>query len=190
MAFDTSPDEDNDALLARFASGDQSAARALTNRLTPAVLSLARRMLGNEAEAEDIAQEAMLRLWKIAPDWEPGRAKASTWLYRVTQNLCTDRLRKKKTASIDDAPEPLDDAPSAAQVIHETDRAKALNDAVANLPERQRIAVHLRYFQELPNGEVAHAMEISVEAVESLLGRAKRALAQRLLTKQDQLGLM
>ncbi len=190
MAFDTMPDTDDDTLIARFASGDQSAARALTMRLTPGVLSLARRMLKNEAEAEDVAQEAMLRLWKTAPGWEPGRAKASTWLYRVTSNLCMDRLRKKSFSNIDDVPEVADDTPSAASMMHSKDRANALNIALDSLPERQRTALHLRHFQELSNPEIAEILDTSVEAVESLLARAKRALADRLLTQQDKLGLV
>lgn len=190
MAIDPLPDTDYDTLIARFSSGDETAAQALTLRLVPGVLSLAKRMLRNEAEAEDVAQEAMLRLWKIAPDWEPGRAKASTWLYRVTSNLCTDRLRKRRTAPIDDVPEPVDDGPSVAAMMHAKDRATALKAAIGGLPERQRLAIHLRHFDELSNPEIAEILETTVEAVESLLARARRALADRLLKEQDKLGLM
>lgn len=189
MAFDALSDEDDDTLIARFAQGDQSAARALTVRLTPGVMALARRMLRNEAEAEDVAQEAMLRLWKIAPEWEPGRAKASTWLYRVTSNLCTDRLRKKRTSNIDDAPEPIDDAPSVTTTMQARERAKALNTAIDTLPERQRHALHLRHFEDLSNIEISQVMGTSVEAIEGLLGRAKRSLATKLLKHRDKLGL-
>lgn len=189
MAFDAQPELDDDTLIARFASGDQSAARALTVRLTPGVMALARRMLRNEAEAEDVAQEAMLRLWKTAPDWEPGRAKVSTWLYRVTSNLCTDRLRKKRTSPMDDVPEPIDDAPSVTDTMVARERAVALNQGMATLPDRQREALHLRHFEDLSNIEIAKIMDTSVEAVESLLGRAKRSLADRLLKQHDKLGL-
>ena len=84
------------ALLVAFANGDGDAARLLTARLLPRVLAQATRMLANAAEAEDVAQEAMIRLWKIAPDWQQGQAQVSTWLYRVVANLCTDRLRKRR----------------------------------------------------------------------------------------------
>ena len=189
MAFDAQSEVDDDTLLARFAAGDQSAARALSIRLLPGVLALARRMLNDASEAEDVAQEAMLRLWKIAPNWETGRAKPSTWLFRVTSNLCTDRLRKKRGSSLDDVAEPVDETPSAATQLQLRERADALNEAMADLPERQRIALHLRHFSERSNSEIAEILETSVEAVESLLARAKRALADRLLKHQDKLGL-
>lgn len=189
MAFDALSDVDDDTLVARYAAGDQSAARALMIRLTPSVMALSRRMLRHEAEAEDVAQEAMLRLWKMAPDWEPGRAKVSTWVYRVTSNLCTDRLRKKKTTHIEDVPEPADQTPSVTSQMTTNERALALNAGMATLPERQRQALHLRHFEELSNIEIARVMDTSVEAIESLLSRAKRGLAAKLLKQHDKLGL-
>lgn len=130
-----------------------------------------------------------MKLWKIAPDWQPGRAKPSTWLYRVTSNLCIDRLRKHKTAPLDDMAEPLDEAPSVVSNMIAQDRAQALNASLATLPDRQRQAIHLRHFEDLSNIEIAEIMETTVEAVESLLGRAKRALADKLLGQRDRLGL-
>ena len=85
-------------LLERFAAGDQSAARALSDQLLPGALRQAYRMLGDQAEAEDVAQDAMLRLWKQATDWRAGEARVSTWLYRVVHNLCIDRIRKVRDA--------------------------------------------------------------------------------------------
>lgn len=186
---DAATDAEDDALIARFAAGDQAAARVLTARLAPGVLALARRMLRDAAEAEDVAQEAMLRLWKIAPDWQAGRAKPSTWLYRVAQNLCTDRLRRARGTGLDAAPEPVDDAPGALDRLITADRAAALNAAMARLPDRQRLALHLRHFDGRSNIEIAEIMEVSVEAVESLTGRAKRALAGMLIAKREGLGL-
>lgn len=189
MAFDATPDQSDDALIARFADGDQAAARLLASRLTPGVLALAWRMLHDQAEAEDVAQDAMMRLWKIAPNWEAGRAKPSTWLYRVTCNLCTDRLRKRRTKGLDEIDEPKDDRPSVEEALIADDRAAALNSAMAQLPERQRTALHLRHFDGCSNGEIADIMDTSVEAIESLTGRAKRALAAILLPEQEKLGL-
>ncbi|MEO1330160.1 MAG: RNA polymerase sigma factor [Pseudomonadota bacterium] len=166
----------DEALLARFASGDQSAARDLTARHTPRALALAFRMLRDQAEAEDVAQEAMLRAWRIAPDWRPGGAKFSTWLHRVTLNLCYDRLRKKKGAPLEDAPEPEDPTPSVQAQLEEADGAAALRAALDTLPERQRAAIILRHYEERSNPEIAEALEVSVEAVESLLARGRRAL--------------
>ncbi len=90
MAFDALSDLADDVLLRRFALGDVAAARALTLRLTPRVHAHAVRLLGDRAEAEDVTQEALLRLWRIAPDWREGEAQVTTWLYRVTANLATD----------------------------------------------------------------------------------------------------
>ena len=95
-------------LLVLYANCDAAAARVLMMRLTPRVLGYATRLLSDHAEAEDVAQEAMLRLWKIAPDWRQGEAKVSTWLYQVVSNLCTDRLRKRRTVALDAVAEPED----------------------------------------------------------------------------------
>ncbi|MEM9147515.1 MAG: RNA polymerase sigma factor [Pseudomonadota bacterium] len=169
------------ALLVRFAAGDQSAARALTQRLLPGVLRQAWRMLGDEAEAEDMAQEAMLRLWRQAPSWRCGEARVSTWLYRVTHNLCIDRIRRRRSgASIDDVAEPVDPAPSVLTRLAEGERQQALGQAIAALPERQRAALVLRHFEELGNPAIAERLDCSVEAVESLLARARRQLAKRM----------
>ena len=103
--FDLGDSEEEAVLLAQFAAGDQLAARRLTERLLPGVLRQAWRVLGDEAEAEEVAQEAMLRLWRQASDWRAGEARISTWLYRVTQNLCIDRIRRRRPgANIDDVP--------------------------------------------------------------------------------------
>lgn len=188
MAFDTQSEETDEALLALFASGDQSAARALTARMLPGVFALARRMLKDNAEAEDVAQEAMIKLWKIAPNWRAGEAKISTWLYRISANLCTDRLRKRRTVGLDQAPEKADESPSVEAKLIASDRAAALRVAMDQLPERQKLALNLRHFEELSNPEIAEVLETSVEAVESLLGRARRALAGILAPKRAEFG--
>ena len=189
MAFDQHDDTSDEDLLALYATGDQAAARSLMLRHAPRVQALARRMLKDIAEAEDVTQEAMLRLWKIAPDWRSGEAKVSTWLYRITANLCTDRLRKKRGVGLDEAPEIADETPSAEATMISADRGKALRDAMELLPERQRLALSLRHFEELSNPEVASVLETSVEAVESLLSRGRRALAAELSSKRAALGL-
>ena len=175
-------------LLGRFADGDAMAARVLTDRLGPRSYSLALRMLGNRAEAEDVTQEAMMRLWQMAPDWVPGQAQVATWLYRVTLNLCVDLRRKKRPGTLEDAPEPVDEGGGAADQMQDAARKDALQAALEQLPERQRQAVVLRHIEELSNPEIAGIMEISVEAVESLTARGKRALAAILAGRQEELG--
>ena len=189
MALDLRSDVPDEALLVLFANGDPEAARALTLRLAPLALRLAARMLGDRAEAEDVAQEAMLRLWRVAPDWRQGEAKVSTWLYRVTLNLCTDRLRRRgRSVALDAVAEPEDGRPGAVAGLIEADRAAALEAALAALPDRQRQAVVLRHLEGLTNPEIAEIMEIGVEAVESLTARGKRALTAALSGRREELG--
>lgn len=177
------------ALLLAHAKGDAGAARELTLLLAPRVLAQATRMLGDRAEAEDVTQEAMLRLWRVAPDWRQGEARVSTWLYRVVANLCTDRLRRRRASvGIDEVAEPQDPAPSVTERMQGEARMQALSDALARLPERQAQAVALRHLEGLPNPEIAAIMEIGVEAVESLVARGKRALAAALSDRKEELG--
>lgn len=188
MAFDALSDVSDEALLVLYGNGDRAAARSLTLRFAPLAFRVALRMLGDRAEAEDLAQEAMLRLWKIAPDWRNGEAKVSTWLYRVVSNLATDRLRRRRGVGLDEAPEIEDGRASVLDEMIETDRATALQAALMALPERQRQAVVLRHLEGMSNPEIAEAMEIGVEAVESLTARGKRGLAKLLAGQRAELG--
>ena len=177
------------ALLVAYANGDAGAARDLALRLTPRVLGQAMRMLADRAEAEDVAQDALMRLWRIAPDWRQGEALVSTWLFRVTLNLCTDRLRRRKrNVPLDDVAEPFDATPSVAEALQHQARMTALSRALAELPERQAQAVALRHLEGLGNPEIAQIMDISTEAVESLTARGKRALAAILAGRKAELG--
>lgn len=179
----------DESLLAAYGRGDARAARLLTDRLLPRVWRTARRLLGDAHEAEDVAQEAMLRLWHIAPDWRQGEAQVTTWLYRVTLNLCSDRLRKSgRAVDLDQAGEPADETPGPVARMADADRVAALEAALMSLPDRQRQAVVLRHLEGLANPEIATIMGLSVEAVESLTARGKRALAVRLEGRRDALG--
>lgn len=164
----------------------------MTQRFAPLVFGHANRLLGGDkAEAEDVTQEAMLRLWRAAPGWRVGEAKPRTWLYKVTANLCIDRLRKRRggMADIDDIAEPADDAPSVERSMQMSERANALQDALAQLPDRQRQAVVLRHIEGHTNPEIAEIMDIGVRAVESLTARGKRALEALLIGQREALGL-
>ncbi|MDG1341130.1 MAG: RNA polymerase sigma factor [Paracoccaceae bacterium] len=179
----------DDALLIAYANGDLSAARVLTERLSPRILAYATRTLGDRAEAEDVTQDAMMRLWNIAPDWRQGEAKVSTWVYRVAMNLCIDRMRKtRRQRPLDAAPEPVDEAASPVEMMQSGARVAALQAALAELPDRQAQAVSLRHLQGLPNPQIADIMGQSVEAVESLTARGKRALKAILSGRKDELG--
>ena len=191
MARDTLAEVSDEALLVLYANGDPDAARLLMQRLLPRVLSYAARMVSDRTEAEDVAQDSMLRLWKIAPEWRQGEAKVSTWLYRVVTNLCTDRLRarqRRRAVALDDAPEMPDGAASALSGLITRQRLDALQAALDTLPDRQRQAVVLRHIEGWGNPEIALVMEIGVEAVESLTARGKRSLAAALSGQRAVLG--
>jgi len=180
----------DDALLVLFANGDPDAAGALTDRLMPRAFGVALRVLGNRTEAEDITQEAMMRLWRMAPNWQSGQAQVSTWVYRVVMNLCIDLKRRQRGGflDLDAVPEPEDDAKSAVDQLQENARFDALQAALMQLPPRQRQAVVLRHLEGLSNPEIAAIMEIGIEAVESLTARGKRALAKGLQSRRAELG--
>ena len=192
MALDAQTDTSDEALMVLYANGDRSAAYVLTERITPRILGYARRLLsGDRTEAEDVAQETMLRLWRIAPDWRQGEAKVATWAYRVATNLCTDRLRagrRRRPVALEDAPEVADPGSGVMARLVEANRVQALADALADLPERQRQAVVLRNIEGLANPEIAAIMGLGVEAVESLNARGKRNLAARLAGRKAELG--
>lgn len=188
MAFDAQNEISDEALLVLYGNGDVSAAQSLTFRMTPRAFGHAMRVLGDAAEAEDVTQEAMLKLWKIAPDWRQGEAKVSTWLYRVVANMCTDRLRKRRSVGLDEATEIADDAISVEGKLQQRERALAIEDALQKLPDRQRQAVILRHIEGLGNPEIADILDVSVEAVESLTSRGKRALAGLLAGRRAELG--
>ncbi|MES2667369.1 MAG: RNA polymerase sigma factor [Pseudomonadota bacterium] len=191
MALDLAAVSD-EALMVLYANGDPAAARTLTLRLTPRILGYAARILGGDrAEAEDVAQEAMLRLWRVAPDWRQDEARVSTWAYRVVTNLCTDRLRRRvrrPATALDDAPEVASGAAGAVAGLIEADRMAALQTALSALPDRQRQAVVLRHIEGMSNPEIAAIMDLGVEAVESLTARGKRSLAALLSGQREALG--
>ncbi len=192
MAYDADGGPSDEALMVLYANGDRHAALALTQRVTPRVLAYAARMLGGDrAEAEDVAQETLLRLWRMAPEWRQGEAKVSTWAYRVATNLCIDRQRsrrRKGQLSLEDAPDLEDGAPTADQRLQDGRRMAELEAALADLPDRQRQAVVLRHIEGLTNPEIAAVMEIGVEAVESLTARGKRSLGAALAGRREALG--
>lgn len=170
------PSDPDESLVTRVAAGDAAAVRALAARKLPRLLSLAQRMLGDTPEAEDVAQEAMIRAWREAPRWKPGAARFDTWLHRVAMNLCYDRLRRRREIAMDSPPERADEGPAPDRGLEAADVGRRVALAMGDLPDRQREAVALCHYQELSNIEAAAVMGVSVEALESLLSRGRRAL--------------
>jgi len=179
----------SDRALARGVErGDRDAVAALTARCLPQIIGLATRTLRDRAEAEDVAQETFLKVWRKIAQYQPERAKLETWVARIALNLCYDRLRRRGEVLMDDdAPEPADPAVNADSAVVAGDMADRVRAAVAALAPRQRAALELCHFQELGNIEAAAVMEISVEALESLLARGRRALKASLARDHEDL---
>ena len=190
MALDALTIVSDDALLVLFANGDRQAAMALSHWLGPQIFAYGYRLLGDRSEAEDVAQEAMLRLWKMAPEWRPGEAKITNWLFWVVSNLCIDRKRRDnhRPVSLDAVADPPDAADSVEGSLQQKARSAALSAALLQLPDRQRQAVILRNIEGLANPDIAIVMAISVEAVENFTARGKRALSRLLADQKDALG--
>ena len=162
--------------------------RALTQRCLPRVNAIATRLLRDPSEAEDVAQDTFLKVWRNIRRYDPERARLETWVSKIAVNASYDRLRKRREAQIPDAaPEPADGAPDAEDQLTGLDAAARVRQAVNALPERQRLALELCHFQELSNIEAAAIMEVSVEAVESLLARGRRTLRKALAAERADL---
>jgi RNA polymerase sigma-70 factor, ECF subfamily len=172
-------DDSDEALMARVARGDEPAYRQLARRHLPVAIALARRILGNSADAEDVAQDALLRVWIHAPRWQP-LALFRTWFRRVVVNLCLDRKRRVPWVDLEAAGELVDPKAGPSEQIEHSERDRLVQAAIAELPARQRTAIALTYGEGLSNAEVADALDTSVSAVETLLVRGKQNLRRAL----------
>ena len=179
----------DNALMTRVGQGDAAAYRVLVERHTRRSLGFATRVLGNAADGEDVMQEAFVRVWRNAPNWDPGGAKFSTWLYRVVMNLCIDRqrARKGKMVDLDNASELADDQPGADSAVQTGQVTQHVEAAISTLPDRQRAAISLCYLNGLSNKEAAEVLEINIKALESLLVRGRQTLKKKLAPLKDDL---
>ncbi|MGE8159950.1 RNA polymerase sigma factor [Paraburkholderia sp. NPDC080076] len=174
-------ERDPDAeLLEQLGRQDPAAVRSLVSRKLPRLLALATRMLGDRMEAEDVAQEVFVRIWKQASRWREGEAKFDTWVHRVALNLCYDRLRGRREETREEMPDEVDPAPLPEAGLEARAEDQRVRVALAALPARQREALVLNYYQEMSNIDAAALMGISVDALESLLARARRNLRAQL----------
>ncbi len=183
----TRPLTEDDCLLRQIAQGDERAFRSLVERHVDRAYALALRILRNPTDAEDVVQDVMLKVWSNRGSWQEGRARFSTWLYRVVTNRCLDLCRRPRTSDIDTAPEMADGKPDAVSSIHTGEVNLMLEQAMGQLPDQQRIALILSYHDDLSNPEIAEIMETTVMAVESLLKRGRQQLRRILMTAEAEI---
>ena len=171
----------DEALMAQVVDGNQRAFAQLVERHLPRAYAIAHRVLGNQADAEDAAQEAFSKVWTHARDWQPKRASFSTWLYRILVNASLDLYRRhgggrEQTDNEHLLAELLDPQAGLEQAHGQTREAEAIRLAVQSLPVQQRMAVTLCYFEEHSNPQAAALMGLQLKALEGLLGRARKQL--------------
>jgi RNA polymerase sigma-70 factor (ECF subfamily) len=173
-------DQDDGALMRRVAAGDARALELIAERYTPMLYAIAWRMLADGAEAEDVVQEVMTRAWVNAASWTPVGGGLGAWLRRIATNLCLDRKRRRAFVSDEDVPERADESPSVDALIDENRRRQAVAAAMQALPDRQRAAIVLTYYEGVSNAEAATTLGLGVKALESLLVRARQGLSRNL----------
>lgn len=179
------PVDEDDELLRLIAQHDQAAFRKLVERHVDRAFALALRILRNQADADDVVQDVMLKIWSKRGTWQEGKAKFSTWLYRVVTNRCLDLRRRPATEGMEAIPEVVDSRPDAITTIHRGEVTTLLEHAISRLPDHQRIALILSYHDNLSNPEIAEIMETTVSAVESLLKRGRQQLRKYLRSAES-----
>lgn len=165
-------------LVGAVARGDAAAFRQLTDKYLVAVHRLAARMLGDPNEAEEVAQDTFLKLWTHAGSWRPASSDNALlpWLRSLAMNACIDRLRRRRFHTGEEVPERVDDGPSPVDQIDRHRVGALVARALRSLPDRQRAAIVLTYYEELSNADAAAAMDLHLKAFESLLLRARQAM--------------
>ena len=179
---DGSSDPDAD-IISGLQAGDKTALSKLMDRHMKTLYNQAYYMLGDSMAAEDITQTVFLKTWENINGWKSGNAKLLTWMRRVTTNACFDQLRKKKPVYTDIVPEIEDSADTPFDALSRQNQNKIIEAALQKLPDRQRAAVTLSYYQELTQKEGAGVMNITEKAYESLLVRGRKSL--KLLLKES-----
>ncbi|GAF68614.1 unnamed protein product [marine sediment metagenome] len=169
----------DEQLMMKAGRGDMDAFERLVERHQQGALNVAYRFLGDATLAEDVAQEAFLKVLAAAGRYRPS-ASFRTYLYNVIWHLCVDHYRRRRPSALDAVPIPSDRAPGPAQAALEEERGSLVREAVQGLPSRQRMALVLKHFEGLSYEEIGRALECTPAAVDALLVRAKRKLREML----------
>jgi RNA polymerase sigma-70 factor (ECF subfamily) len=178
-------DPSDEALMAAVSARQHDAFRILMGRHMPRAIRVAQRIVRDPGEADDISQEAFLRVWSHAASFDPDIARFTTWLYRIVLNLAFDRTKRRPLAPIDEAADVRSDEPEPVERVIADEERRILEQAMAGLSERQRGAIALFHMEGLSGEDSAQAMNLSAKAFESLLGRARAALKENVQKIQD-----
>jgi len=173
--------------MAALVDGDQTAYAALVTRHADRFLSVATRLMGNQVNAEDMVQEAFIKLLTSADKFNAEAGRFTTWFYRVVSNRCLDELRRKRPAALPEGYDKEDEKAQTDASLLERDKKNAIKGALDRLPERQKLAITLCYYQELSNKEAAEVMDINIKALESLLTRGRQSMKSQLATQKSEL---
>jgi RNA polymerase sigma-70 factor (ECF subfamily) len=175
--------ESDESLMTRINRADHQAFAALVRRHTGRFYATAYRMCGNVQDAEDIVQESFLKLWDRPGIWDAGRGvKFTTWFYKVVTNMALDFIRRKKPVGGDDMIALFaDDGPRQDDVMMQEQESVSVEMAIQSLPERQKAALNLCFYEGLSNKEAAETLGVGLKALESLLMRAKAGLRDELI---------
>ncbi|HEX7854558.1 MAG TPA: RNA polymerase sigma factor [Sphingobium sp.] len=171
---------DDTGLMVEVGRGGVEAFATLVDRHSTTLYRVARRMLSDAHEAEDVVQECFARLWQNAPRWKPSGAGLVGWLHRVTMNLCFDRQRRMHSIVTPIVPDRADEAPLADHQLQMDQTQRAIAGALGDLPERHRAALVLCYYEGFTNALAADVLDLNIKAMESLLFRARRQLRELL----------
>lgn len=163
-------------LIRRSVNGDESAFELLLEQYLPSLTNYVMRMMANTAEADDIIQETFIRLWTHGQKFNPGTAKLTTWLHNIAHNLCIDHFRKHSRLVGESAEQYDAGATGPEQDYIRQRQVSSIHEAMITLPERQRSAIIMCHYQGLSNKDAAAVLDVSVDALESLMARGRRKL--------------
>ena|SRR5688572_17420602 len=174
-------DKEDHELLALIQDGNGQAFAVLVERHTQRFYRLAYRYLQNKEAAEDVVQDAFIKLWENPSLWQSQRSsKFTTWFYRIVVNLCLDLCKKKKPVPLEDESSLIDEREPVDEIMIRLQEQQALEKEIAALPERQRTALNLCFDEGLSNQEAADVMGLNLKALQSLIMRAKTTLKERM----------